>query len=210
MTRVAFVLLATLVAGTAWAEMYRWVDRDGRVHYTDQPPASATSVEKHKTTANVVTSTPPYAVQQAAKGFPVKLYTGTNCGSPCSEARELFAKRGVPYTEVSVTQPDQLEELKRVSGGDSVPVVLVGRAVLKGFEPVGLNAALDNAGYPSYAGRSPSAASAAKAASTVKAPDAAQTGEVNADGGSATAAAQAPKRAEAPETAEARGPYAPR
>jgi glutaredoxin len=153
MQRVAFALLATLFAGSAAAELYRWVDAEGKVHYTDQPPAGATRVEAHRATANVVTGTTPYAVQQATKNFPVKLYTGTNCGSPCEDTRGLLGKRGVPFTEVSVTQPAHLDELKRVSGGEEVPIVLVGRAVLKGFEPTSLNAALDDAGYPRHATR---------------------------------------------------------
>lgn len=220
MTRLAFALLATLVAGTASAQLYRWVDADGKVHYTDQPPMAAKSVETHRATANVVSSTAPFAVQQAQKNFPVKIYTGTNCGSPCNDARDLLGKRGVPFTEVSVTQPAQLDELKKVSGGEEVPIVLVGRAVLKGFEPTGLNAALDNAGYPRNAGRSP----APQAAKTSPAPAPAQLaagGKAGVPGdGSAAATTQpsgtaeakpgAQHAAEADQGAATPGPYAPR
>jgi glutaredoxin len=190
MTRVAFALLAALIAGSASAQLYRWVDAEGKVHYTDQPPANAKNVETHKTTANVVSSTTPFAVQQATKNFPVKIYTGTNCGSPCSDARDLLAKRGVPFTEVSVTQPAQLDELKKVSGGDEVPIVLVGRAVLKGFEPGSLTAALDNAGYPKNAGKSTPAQKPGAGANTPT--PGGNTPGSNAPGANASAAAAPP------------------
>lgn len=33
------VILLLALAGSAHAEVYRWVDQDGNVHYTDKPPA---------------------------------------------------------------------------------------------------------------------------------------------------------------------------
>jgi len=222
MTRVAFALLATFVAGSAAAQLYRWVDAEGKVHYTDQPPANARSVETHKATANVVTSTAPFAVQQATKNFPVKIYTGTNCGSPCSDARDLLGKRGVPFAEVSVTQPAQLDELKKVSGGEEVPIVLVGRAVLKGFEATSLNAALDNAGYPRNAGRSAAQPPAKTPPGSRPAePRASADAKAPASGDAAAPAAPSPgaqpaaksgaqQAAQSDPAAAAKGPYAPR
>ena len=47
MRRLAIAVAAMLVAATAGAQMYRWVDKDGKVHYTDTPPpAAAKSAEK--------------------------------------------------------------------------------------------------------------------------------------------------------------------
>jgi glutaredoxin len=207
MTRVAFALLATLIAGSASAQLYRWVDAEGKVYYTDQPPANAKNVETHKTTANVVSSTTPFAVQQATKNFPVKIYTGTNCGSPCSDARDLLARRGVPFNEVSVTQPAQLDELKKVSGGEEVPIVLVGRAVLKGFEPTSLTAALDNAGYPRNAGKNTPAPKPVPSAGASGAP---ATGAPSPGPAPQTAAAEkGTTGADAPQASKP-GPYTPR
>ncbi len=48
--------------------------------------------------------------------------------------------------------PDMREELKKATGGDEVvPVIQVGRQVLRGFEEGQWNAALDDAGYPKTA-----------------------------------------------------------
>jgi glutaredoxin len=150
MTRILAALLAALFASAASAQLYRWVDQNGKVHYTDTPPqpAAARAVEKKKPSGSVVEAAAPYAVQQAAKTFPVTLYTASNCEAPCKDARDLLAKRGVPYSETAITEQKQLDELKRLSGGDDVPVLLVGKSVIKGFEAGAYNGALDTAGYP--------------------------------------------------------------
>jgi hypothetical protein len=38
MTRITLLAVALMFAATASAQMYRWVDKDGHVHYTAQPP----------------------------------------------------------------------------------------------------------------------------------------------------------------------------
>ena len=168
MSRILVALLATLFASAASAQLYRWVDQNGKVHYTDTPPQSATArvVEKKKPSGSVVEGTTPYAVQQAAKTFPVTLYTAATCEAPCKDARDLLAKRGVPYSEIAISEQKQLDELKRISGGDEVPVLVVGKSVIKGFEAGSYNGVLDTAGYPLNA--PPTAARTSKPAEPAK------------------------------------------
>jgi glutaredoxin len=178
MSRILVALLAALAASAASAQLYRWVDQNGKVHYTDTPPqpAAARAVETKKPSSSVVEGVTPYAVQQAVKTFPVTLYTAGTCEAPCKDARALLAKRGVPYSEVAITEQTQLDELKRVSGGDEVPVLVVGKSVIKGFEASSYNGALDTAGYPlnapPAAARAPKPAEPAKAAKQAAAPEA--------------------------------------
>ena len=144
------ILLGSLSA-SALAQAYRWVDKDGRVHYsgTPPPPATASNVEKISTQSGTVSDAPlAFGLQQAMKVNPVKLYTFSGCSAACSDAKALLEKRGVPYTEVSVDSPDKREELKRVSGGANVPVLVVGKTVKQGYEESMYNAALDEGGYP--------------------------------------------------------------
>lgn len=148
-----FVLAAFVAfyASAVAAQMYRWVDKDGRVHYTDTPPASAAakSVQSRSATPSVIdTNQAPYAVQRAVTNFPVTIYTSDNCGDACKDGRALLAKRGVPFREVAVADDKSREELKRVSGAEMVPVMAVGRGITKGFEPEMWHNALDAAGYP--------------------------------------------------------------
>ena len=135
------------------AELYRWVDADGKVHYTDQqPPASAKKIEEknlHSSTIN--TSELPYATQQAVKKSPVTLYAN-DCGEPCKQARDLLVQRGIPYaTKNPQTSPADAEALKKLVGATYVPVLVVGNSVNKGYEKGTWDAALDAAGYPKSA-----------------------------------------------------------
>ncbi len=36
------LMLALLATTSAYCEVYKWVDPDGTVHYSDQPPSGAT------------------------------------------------------------------------------------------------------------------------------------------------------------------------
>ena len=150
MKKFTFLLLVGF-ACTTQAQMYRWVDEKGGVHYTDEPPpANAKKVEEKKFTDNVVQSDKlPYSVQQAVKNFPVTLYTG-DCGEVCRVAKDYLVKRGVPFTErLPGKNAADLEQFKKVSKENFIPLLLVGKSVsLKGFNEPEWASALDQAGYP--------------------------------------------------------------
>jgi glutaredoxin len=149
------VIFAALLgaAFAASAQLYRWTDETGRVYVTDTPPPpSAKDVKKlpaapATTTTSADTASLPYAVQIAAKGSPVTLYTAADC-EPCGEARSLLNTRGVPFREVLVADEAKQEELRKAVGALAVPSIIVGGEVQKGFEEGAYHALLDVAGYP--------------------------------------------------------------
>lgn len=151
----AFSATALSTAATAQT-MYRWVDKDGRVHYSQQPPPrdAAKKVEQKRLGSapepakGAVAGQVPFALQRALSNFPVILYTSPGCKSGCPEARELLKKRGVPFREVSVTDDAGNAVLKRETGDNKVPAVTIGRSRQVGFEEGAWNSELDTAGYP--------------------------------------------------------------
>ena len=150
----AFLLVvlaaAAAVSGLAQAQQYRWVDQNGRIQFTDTPPPpGAKDVRRTNiTTAKPAPAQQPFEVLRLQKEFPVTLYTSPPCKEGCELARVALNKRGVPFKEVQVFDPDTNEELKRVSGGLDVPTLLVGRSVQRGYEQGAFDALLDSAGYP--------------------------------------------------------------
>jgi glutaredoxin len=136
------------------ASLYRWVDRDGTVHYTEQPPppSLAMKVEEKTLGTQPTDSDPlPYASRLAAKNFPVTLYV-SECGESCTKAREHLTKRGIPFHEKDVGTQEVQTELKNLVGTLVVPVLAVGTVTrLKGYEAGAWNTALDEAGYPKSA-----------------------------------------------------------
>ena len=151
MKSLLFVLVFASTAIMAHgADLYRWVDANGKVHYSDQPPPqTAKGVEKKKFGGNLIPGENlPYATQLAMKNFPVTLYDGA-CGEPCDTARQFLNKRGIPFTEINpASSKEELEAFKKLTGGTGVPVLKVGDSLSKGFESGAWNSLLDAAGYP--------------------------------------------------------------
>lgn len=148
---LAFVLLGA-AAFAAHAQQYRWTDDKGRVHYTDTPPpASARNVEKKKFQGDSAGNDLERAIREA----PVKLYTHPICTDPCDFARAFLKRRGVPFSEIVATDPDTVQELKDLSGGDTVPVLAVGKEVERKANAEAYERALERAGYPPAAAQPP-------------------------------------------------------
>jgi glutaredoxin len=149
---LAVLAAALLLPAVAFAQstVYRWVDKDGKVQYSDSPPATPTKdVTQKRLGGGAAESRLPYATQLAAQKSPVTLYTAADCGEPCTLGRNLLAKRGIPYSERDAQgNAADAEALKKLVGGLEVPVLTVGANKVKGYEDSAWQAALDNAGYP--------------------------------------------------------------
>jgi len=121
------VLLALIAVCTPVQAQYRWVDKNGKVQFTDTPPPpGAKDVRKQRSYAPSTgdSDAVPFAVARAQKDFPVTLYSSPVCKNPCDMARALLNKRGVPFAEISVWDEASREKLKRVAGEtDEVPVL---------------------------------------------------------------------------------------
>jgi glutaredoxin len=167
---VLMVVVGTLHAG----ELYRWVDENGRVHYTDQPPPPQARNAQRKQLGNRPGEGPvPFALQQAMKNFPVTLYVAEGCGEGCKAAVAYLNKRGVPFTQKDAQQEANATALMALTGGKlEVPVATVGSNVLRGYEESAWKTTLDAAGYPSTAVRPARAAAAAKPAPATPEPQA--------------------------------------
>jgi len=153
--RSVVVAAALTVAVTAFAvsaqSVFRYVDPDGRVVYSDRPPPpDVKNVQTKRLGANYVeTSEPSLTAQMAAERFPATLYT-FDCGEVCQNAEGLLNRRGVPFATVDVQKDEQgLARLRTLTGEESAPVLTLGdKIVVKGYSESRWQAALDEAGYP--------------------------------------------------------------
>jgi glutaredoxin len=144
----AAAMCATVIA--QGQQVYRYVDKDGRVVYSDRaPPADSKDVQAKRLTSNFIESNDvPIATQQAAQKFPVTLYTFA-CGTLCQNAEGLLNRRGVPFTTVNVEEQKGAEQLKKLTGGQEAPVLQIGdKLIAKGFNEARWTTMLDEAGYP--------------------------------------------------------------
>lgn len=87
------------------------------------------------------------AEAQPTQSGGVKLYTTADCGSNCADAKQLLGARGITFQEVSVSNPTQVEELKKMTGDTVVPVLVLGQFYVQGYSAEGYDSALNKAGY---------------------------------------------------------------
>ncbi len=144
------MLMACVFATPAIAaDVYRWVDQNGVVNYSDQLPIGiARNFQQKQIYANVIDAQPSYSMVTASHKHPVVLFGG-DCGPLCGNARALLEKRGIPYTlkDPQKSRQDAVE-LNRLTGGMNLPVLRIGDQIFKGFEAEKWNEALDHADYP--------------------------------------------------------------
>lgn len=145
---IGFCVLSVLSGAALAAQLYRWVDDKGNIEWRDTPPPSsapAKKIESRRVSGGTVPPPElPYSVQQAAKNFPVTLWT-TDCGEACTKARAHLARRGVPHAENDPRA--DFENFKKLTGSAEVPVLFVGSKRLKGYLENEWDEALDTAGY---------------------------------------------------------------
>jgi glutaredoxin len=146
LTGLALMLVASATLAQA---VYRNVDKNGKVTFSDQPPtASAQPAEPRSGISTVASNSGlPYELRQVAQRYPVTIYTGEEC-APCGAGRSLLITRGVPFDEKTVKTNDDLQALQRMSGQTSLPLLSIGTQQLKGFSDSEWSQYLDAAGYP--------------------------------------------------------------
>ncbi|HKW81400.1 MAG TPA: glutaredoxin family protein [Casimicrobiaceae bacterium] len=146
---LACLMLLASAGAAAQTQVYRYVDQEGRVVYSDKPPPpNARNPQTKRIGRNSIeTSQLSFATQQAQERYPVTLYSFA-CGVVCDTAEGLLNKRGVPHAVIDVSQGDGADKLKRLTNGLEAPALQVGDQVATGFNESKWQSMLTDAGYP--------------------------------------------------------------
>lgn len=160
-------ILAALICATGMAHaqsVYRIVGPDGKVTFSDQPPVTAAQGKVVSTgigaSGAAANASLPFELRQVVSKYPVTLYTSAKC-APCDAGRSLLTGRGVPFTERTVSTPQDIEYLQRLSGETSLPFLTIGGQRIKGLSESEWTQYLDAAGYPKTSALPPSFKNAA-------------------------------------------------
>jgi len=74
--------------------------------------------------------------------MPVKIYSTPTCPY-CKMAKEFFKKKGIDFENIDISSnPKSAEEMKKISGQSSVPVIIINGKVLVGFDEEKIEKAL--------------------------------------------------------------------
>jgi glutaredoxin len=217
MLPVVVLLAASLSAHLpAYAQVYKWTDAQGTVHYSDTPPQDKQVSQR---TNQLKPSAPggpaqgaalPYELARAVKASPVTLYTTTQskCAG-CEQGRLLLRARGVPFSEKTVDSGEDAEQLRQLSGKIELPLLVVGSRKVAGFQDAAWQEALTAAAYPRQA-MLPSgyqyAAPEPAGAASLPSPPARAKAAAPPDEAAAQAAEQQPRRPSARENVHDRAP----
>ncbi len=114
------------------AEIHRWVDENGKVHFTDKPPAN---VESSVIKVRINTYESPKIVNLSSelqKKDKVVMYSASWCGY-CKKAKAYFKKNKIAFKEYNIEKSKKGKREYDALGGRGVPVILVGNKRLNGF-----------------------------------------------------------------------------
>ena len=127
------LLISTLLFSMgASAEILKWTDSDGKVHFGDRPPADAvTSVVKVK--INTYESPNVEAMQDVLNPKDkVVMYSAEWCGV-CKKAKKYFKANNIPYKDYDIDKSSKGKKDFKKLGAKGVPVILVVKKRLNGF-----------------------------------------------------------------------------
>lgn len=134
---LASLLLAPLTA--PGGEVYKWIDANGKTVYGNKPPQdaqlkeikgnissfSSVSVESFKYDPKLITS-------GKGKSKTVIMYSTSWCGY-CKKAARHFRKNNIPFKEYDIEKNKQAAKAYKKLNGRGVPVILVGKKRMNGF-----------------------------------------------------------------------------
>lgn len=95
MTRYLCVLLCLLIA-PVWADLYKWTDQNGKVHYSDQPPPANA---KKSAPVKVITPPPAAATPQTADAPRTADAKGSAAAKTPAEQEMEFRQRRLKEAE---------------------------------------------------------------------------------------------------------------
>lgn len=150
---LAILTGAIIYTSVAWADLYKWVDDKGTVHFSDVPPEvrntnqpvdtipsappskwHPTPTPEHNSRTSAVQATPsPSQPSEVQPGPPkVELYVTSWC-KYCKKARNFFLSRNLPFIEYDVEKdPQAAKRRKAIDGRSGVPL-----AVINGYAIIG-------------------------------------------------------------------------
>lgn len=135
---LGILVIGLLVSSVALAEIQKWTDKDGRVHFGDRAPDG---VNAESVTVNPVTYENPEIDdldelfgrdRRAPKQDKVIMYSTEWCGV-CKKARNYFKQNSIPFVEYDVEKSTKGKRDYKRLNAKGVPVILVGDRRMNGF-----------------------------------------------------------------------------
>ncbi len=138
MKKILILLPLFFFIQLCFAEIYKWVDDDGHVHFTDTPPQHKQSkkvtvkVNTYSQVKVILPEKPVAKIKKEAIDKNVIIYSAEWCGV-CRKAKRYFKEKGIPYTEYDIDKTEEARQKYSQLNARGVPVIFVDDVRLNGF-----------------------------------------------------------------------------
>jgi glutaredoxin len=137
-----FFILSTifLLSAAAVGQIYKWVDENGKTHFSSSPPIHGEAETVEPKITNIYSSPDQPAEseiddkpkREIAKRKKVVMYSAVWC-STCKVAKNYFKSNKIPFKEYDIeTSAKGRRDYKKLKG-TGVPIILVGKQRMNGF-----------------------------------------------------------------------------
>lgn len=138
------ILFLTSLSQFSYSKIYKWVDKNGNIQFSDQPPQKKQKNQKVEqvevkinSVRNPSLSHNPLESEtinnKYASAKKVIMYSASWCGV-CKHAKKYFRQQGISFKEYDIeTSSKGSRDFKRLRGR-GVPVILVGKQRMDGFD----------------------------------------------------------------------------
>lgn len=142
---LCFTVGLLLNSVSSFGEVYKWTDKQGRVHYGDKPPAHTQAEDLSDTLIinsfegadvrpneffDAIEKTRSEEARTGEKH--VVMYSTTWCGV-CKKARRYFQEKNIPFKEYDVEKSARGKADYARMQGRGVPIILIGKQRMNGF-----------------------------------------------------------------------------
>jgi len=131
-------LVLMMISPVTQGDLYKWVDKNGKIHYGDSPPDNA---KLKKITGNVSSFTSvsvepfvfdPNNITKRKTSKSVVMYSTSWCGY-CKKAARHFRQKKIPFTEYDIEKSAKAANEYKKLRGRGVPVILIGDRRMNGL-----------------------------------------------------------------------------
>ena len=143
LTKLLICTSLFMYSAIASAEIYRWLDENGRVQFSDQQPlsqqAETLDLPELTTYKGVTVSkleddieAPVEEKKKTSRRKRVIIYSAEWCGV-CSKAKNYFKKKKIPFKERDIDKSKKARKAFDKLNATGIPVILIGKTRMNGF-----------------------------------------------------------------------------
>ena len=134
--QIVIIFFLAFVLQTSHAQIYKWKDDDGKVHFGDKKPANKKSenIQLKINTYKSVTIDPAAlkSTKKTNTNKNVTMYSAAWCGI-CKKAKKYFSKNNISYIEYDIDKDKAAKKRHKEMGATGVPVIFIGDKRMNGF-----------------------------------------------------------------------------